>query len=64
MHIRTPLIVIVLLALLAARAVDAQIADPLPAPIEKRGLMVEIRDVVRLPRTLGLLHADQDVDPA
>lgn len=64
MHIRTPLVVIVLLALLPARAVDAQVADPLPAPIEKRGLMVEIRDVVRLPRTLGLLHADQDVDPA
>ena len=64
MHIWTPLVVIVLLALLPARAVDAQIADPLPMSIDKRGLMVEIRDVVRLPKTLGLLHADQDVDPA
>ena len=64
MHIRIPLGVIVLLALLPARAVHAQITDPLPAPIEKRGLMVQIRDVVRLPRTLGRLHADQDVNPA
>ena len=64
MHIWTPLVVIVLLTLLPARAVDAQIADPLPTSIDKRGLMVEIRDVVRLPKTLGLLHADQDVDPA
>ncbi len=64
MHIWTPLVVIVLLALLPARAIDAQIADPLPMSIDKRGLMVEIRDVVRLPKTLGLLHADQDVDPA
>ncbi len=64
MHIWTPLVVILLLALLPARAVDAQITDPLPMSIDKRGLMVEIRDVVRLPKTLGLLHADQDVDPA
>ena len=64
MTIWTPLVVIVLLALLPARAVDAQIADPLPMSIDKRGLMVEIRDVVRLPKTLGLLHADQDVDAA
>ncbi len=64
MHIWTPLVVIVLLTLLPARAVDAQIADPLPTSIDKRGLMVEIRDVARLPKTLGLLHADQDVDPA
>ena len=64
MRIQTPLVMIVLLALSPARAVDAQITDPLPAPVEKRGLMVEIRDVVRLPETGGLLHADQDVNPA
>ncbi len=64
MRIRTPLVMLVLLALSPARAVDAQITDPLPASIEKRGLMVEIRDVVRLPQTRGLLHADQDVNPA
>ena len=52
------------LALFQARAAHAQITDPLPAPIEKRGLIVQIRDVVRLPRTLELLHASQDVNPA
>ncbi len=55
---------IVLLALSPARAVDAQITDPLPAPIEKRGLTVEIRDVVRLPHTGNLRPPDQDRDPA
>ncbi len=63
MCIRTPLLIIVLLALSPARAADAPIVDPLPS-IEKKGLMVEIQDVVRLPRTRGLLHADQDTDPA
>lgn len=42
----------------------AQIANPLPAPVDKRGLMVEIRDVVRLPETRTLRPADQDVTPA
>jgi hypothetical protein len=64
MRKRTPLLTIVLLVLSLARASDAQIADPLPASVEKRGLMVQIRDVVRLPRTLGHLHPDQDVNPA
>jgi hypothetical protein len=45
-----------------AGAIRAQIANPIPAPIEKRGLMVEIRDVTRLPDTRGL-HPDQDVMP-
>lgn len=64
MNIRVPLAMAVLLALLAPHAVDAQITDPLPAPIDKKGLMVQIRDVVRLPRTLGRFHPDQDVNPA
>jgi len=64
MRSRTPLVVIVLLALISGRAVDAQIADPLPAPIEKRGLMVQISDVVRLPHTGDFRPADQDRDPA
>ncbi len=63
MRLASPLFTISLLALALPRAAEAQIADPLPA-IEKQGLMVEIRDVVRLPRTRGLLHADQDTDPA
>ena len=42
----------------------AQIRNPIEAPIVKRGLSVEIRDVVRLPETRGLRPADQDVTPA
>jgi hypothetical protein len=38
--------------------------NPIPEPVEKRGLAVEIRDYVRLPRTLGSLPAEQDVNPA
>jgi len=62
---KTPKIGIVqLLMLLAAGALSAQIADPLPAHIEKRGLAVQIKDIVRLPDTRGLRPADQDVVPA
>ena len=58
------LFIVPILALWAAAATYAQINDPLPASIEKRGLMVEIRDVVRLPDTRGLRPLDQDVNPA
>jgi hypothetical protein len=52
-------------ALIAFRAIDAQItANPIPAPLEKRGLAVEIRDVVRLPETRGMRPPDQDVNPS
>lgn len=62
---RMLLTVFVLCLALAARAIDAQItANPIPAPIEKRGLAVEIRDVVRLPETRGMRPPDQDVNPA
>ncbi len=64
MRIPTPLVIVVLLALLTVGAIHAQIADPLPAPIEKRGLMVEIKDIVRLPDTRGMRPAAQDVNPA
>jgi hypothetical protein len=56
--------VLLLVALGAAVAIHAQIANPIPAPIVKRGLSVEIREVVRLPETRGLRPADQDVMPA
>jgi len=51
------------LALGTIAALYAQVADPLPN-IEKRGLTVEIRDLVRLPQTRGLRPADQDVTPS
>src|SRR5919106_5796295 len=59
-----PFILVLILALGAAAAIHAQISNPLPAPVVKRGLAVEIRDVVRLPETRGMRPADQDVVPA
>jgi hypothetical protein len=47
------------LALCHGPALLAQISDPLP-PVEKRGLAVETRELVRLPDTRGLLPADRD----
>ena len=45
-------------------AARAQITDnPLPAPLTKGGLAVEVRDVVRLPETRNLRPVDQDVTP-
>jgi hypothetical protein len=49
----------------AVLIIAAQItSNPIPAPIEKRGLAVEIKDVLRLPDTRASLSADQDVSPA
>jgi hypothetical protein len=46
-------------------AVHAQItSNPIAAPILKRGLAVEIQELVRLPDTRGTRPADQDVSPA
>jgi hypothetical protein len=48
----------------AAAGVEAQItSNPLPAPIVKRGLAVEVRDVARLPETRHLRPVEQDVTP-
>ena len=48
----------------AAGGAQAQITDnPLPAPVVKRGLAVEVRDVVRLPETRTLRPVEQDVTP-
>jgi hypothetical protein len=48
----------------AAVGARAQITDnPLPAPIAKRGLAVEVRDVVRLPETRNLRPVGEDVTP-
>lgn len=56
---------LVALLSLAAVVIHAQITtNPLPAPIEKRGLAVEIKDLVRLPDTRAMVPAGQDVSPA
>ena len=39
------------------------ISNPIPAPITKRGLQVEIKELVRLPDTRRMRPADQDVTP-
>src|SRR6266540_4413459 len=65
MRMRVPLVVVVVLAVWAAGSIRAQItSNPIPAPVVKRGLSVEIRDVARLPDTRGLRPADQDVAPS
>ena len=65
MRMRVPLVVVVVLAVWAAGAIHAQItSNPIPAPVVKRGLSVQIRDVTRLPDSRGLRPANQDVVPA
>jgi Glucose / Sorbosone dehydrogenase len=63
MYLRMPLLITLLLAFGTAAAMQGPITNPIPAPVEKRGLMVEIRDIVRLPDTRGLRPAEQDVSP-
>jgi len=58
------LTVIPLLAIWSAGAAEAQItSNPIPEPIVKRGIAVEVKDLVRLPDTRGLRPADKDVAP-
>ena len=64
MRLSPQTIMIVLLALSFAHPAGAQIADPIPEPVRKQGLEVQIEDIVRLPRTRGLLHVEDDTDPA
>ena len=65
MRTRMRLVIVLLLAIWTAGAIEAQItSNPIPAPIVKRGLAAEIKDLVRLPDTRGIRPADQDVSPA
>ena len=62
-------VVVLPLALGITSAIQAQInapitANPIPAPVVKRGLAVEIRDLLRLPDTRATRPADQDVSPS
>ena len=61
---RTPFITAVWLILVSAAAIVAQITDPIPAPLQKRGLAVEVRDFLRLPETRGMRPPEQDVNPS
>jgi len=65
MRIRLPLAIMPCVTLWMAGSILGQItSNPIPEPIVKHGLAVEIRDVVRLPDTRGIRPADQDVSPA
>ena len=65
MLLRVRLCILPLLAIGTAGALDAQITrNPIPAPIVKRGILVEVKDVARLPDTRGIRPASEDVSPA
>jgi hypothetical protein len=65
MQMRPLPVATVILAAAAIAGPRAQItSNPIPAPIQKRGIAVEIRDVVRLPDTRGLRPLSEDVNPA
>src|ERR1051326_4805384 len=63
MRIPKPLAVIPFLALFAAPTQGQITSNPIPTPIEKHGLAVEVKDLVRLTDTRGL-HGEDDVSPA
>ena len=64
MRTRMGIGIISLLAIQSVYAADAPItSNPIPDPIVKRGLAVEVRDLARLPDTRGLRPADQDIAP-
>ncbi len=64
------LVIVLLLAIGTAGAIQAQnpgaaiTSNPIPAPVVKRGLAVEVRDLLRLPDTRGMRPVDQDVTPS
>src|SRR5262249_36175936 len=62
---RTLIGIISFLAVQTVYAADTPItSNPIPDPIVKRGIAVEVKDLARLPDTRGLRPADQDVRPA
>ena len=65
MRTRMGIGIISLLAVQTVYAADEPItSNPIPEPIVKRGIAVEVVDLARLPDTRGIRPADQDVKPA
>jgi hypothetical protein len=65
MRTRIGIGIISLLAVQTVYAADVPItSNPIPEPVVKRGIAVEIKDLARLPDTRGIRPADQDVNPA
>jgi hypothetical protein len=60
---RSPLLVVLSLVPWVIQAASTQIADPIHPRVEKRGLMVEIRELTRLPDSRDVRPHDQDVNP-
>ena len=59
------LAIVTLLAVRTVWASDGPItSNPIPEPIVKRGIAVEVVELARLPDTRGIRPADQDVKPA
>src|ERR1044071_6461521 len=63
MRIHRPLVLVPFLALFAMPTQGQITSNPIAAPIEKHGLAVEVKDLVRLPDTRGS-HGEDDVTPA
>jgi len=69
MRRRMQFVIVLLVAIWTAHAIAQNAnnpitSNPIPEPITKHGLAVEIKDVVRLPDTRGIRPADQDVSPS
>src|SRR6476619_6871390 len=65
MRARMAIGVISLLAFQTVYASDGPItSNPIPEPIVKRGIAVEVVELARLPDSRGIRPADQDVKPA
>src|SRR5580693_7932506 len=65
MRLRMPLAMVPFLMLSTVAPSYGQItSNPIPTPIVKKGLAVEVKDLARLPDTRALRPADQDVVPA
>jgi hypothetical protein len=65
MRARMAIGVILLLAIQTVYASDGPItSNPIPEPIVKRGIAVEVVELARLPDSRGIRPADQDVKPA
>src|SRR5687768_9819043 len=59
-HLNALLIAMCTVTIIAAQTTS----NPIPAPITKRGLQVEIKDLLRLPDTRKMRPVDQDVTPS
>jgi hypothetical protein len=65
MRIRTWLALSLVVGIFTVGLLRAQItSNPIPAPITKLRLAVEIKELFRLPDTRGMRPADQDVNPS